>query len=229
MKKTFGFYGIIWAIILALFNAIVFIIPHFTTFGGAFWVGYIFITLAFIGQLICAFFAFKAPDKQKLFYNIPLVTLSYGGLIAMLSAGAICMKTPLIPPWVGIILCLVVLAFNAVAVIKAVYVSSVVSKIDSKVKEQTYFMKNLTIDALHLYTTCSNAQLKPVAKKVYEAVRYADPMSTDALLKEEKDIESSFSDFKDAIACQDTANAENLANKVLFDINLRNEKCKLLK
>ena len=229
MKKTFGFYAIIWAIFLALFNAIVFIIPHFTTFGGAFWVGYIFITLAFIGQLICAFFAFKAHSKQKLFYNVPLVTLSYGGLIAMLSAGAICMKTPFIPDWLGIILCLMVLAFNAVAVIKAVYVSSVVSGIDEKVKTQVYFMKNLTVDALHLYTTCANERLKPVAKKVYEAVRYSDPMSSDALFNEENDIKLSFSQFKDAIVKEDTENAEKLANKVLSDISLRNEKCKLLK
>lgn len=229
MKKTFGFYAIIWAIFLALFNAIVFIIPHFTAFGGAFWVGYIFITLAFIGQLICAFFAFKADNKQKLFYNIPLITLSYGGLIAMLSAGAICMKIPFLPEWLGIILCLTVLAFNAVAVIKAVYLSSTVSEIDNKVKEKTYFMKNLTLDALHLYSTCESDALKPMAKKVYEAVRYSDPMSSEALFNEENDVQLSFSEFKDAILREDMVSAEKAANKVLSDINLRNEKCKLLK
>ena len=83
MKKTFGFFSIIWAIFLALFNVIVFVTPNeaggMTKFGGAFWVGYIFITIAFIGQLVCAFFAFKPSDKQKVFYNIPLVTISYAG------------------------------------------------------------------------------------------------------------------------------------------------------
>lgn len=229
MKKTFGFYAIIWAIFLLLFNVTVFVIPHFTTFGGAFWVGYIFITLAFIGQLICAFFAFIADSKQKLFYNIPLITLSYSGLIAMLSAGAVCMKTPFIPDWLGIILCFTVLAFNAVAVIKALYVSTAVSGIDEKVKEKTYFMKNLTLDALHLYTTCNNESLKPMAKNVYEAVRYSDPMSSEALFNEENDIQVSFSEFKDAILKEDMVSAEKKASKVLADINKRNEKCKLLK
>ena len=50
MKKTFGFFAIIWALFLALFNVIVFVTPNeaggMTKFGGAFWVGYIFITIA---------------------------------------------------------------------------------------------------------------------------------------------------------------------------------------
>ena len=114
MKKTFGFFSIIWAIFLALFNVIVFVTPNeaggMTKFGGAFWVGYIFITIAFIGQLVCAFFAFKPSDKQKVFYNIPLVTISYAGLIVMLIAGTACMAIPNLPNWIGIIVCAIALA-----------------------------------------------------------------------------------------------------------------------
>lgn len=229
MKKTFGFFAIIWAITLALFNAVVFLIPHFTEYGGAFWVGYIFITIAFIGQLACAFFAFRAKNNQNLFYNIPLITLSYGGLVAMFASGTLCMKIPFLPEWLGIIICLITLATNIIAIIKAVFAASIVSGIDTKVKEQTYFMKNLTIDALHLYSTCNNDQLKDVTKKVYEAVRYSDPMSSDAISDEENAIKISFQDFKDAVNANDVANAESLADKVLADIKLRNEKCKLLK
>ena len=76
MKKTFRFYSICWLISLALFNAIIFITPNemggMTKFGGAFWVGYIFITIAFIGQLACAFFAFSPNSLQKVVYNISL-------------------------------------------------------------------------------------------------------------------------------------------------------------
>ncbi len=229
MKKTFGFYAIIWAIFLALFNAIVFIIPSFTKFGGAFWVGYIFITLAFIGQLACAYFAFSAKNKQNLFYNIPLITLSYSGLISMFGAGAICMKVPFLPEWLGVIICLIVLAVNAVAVIKAAFAASVVSDIDTRVKQQTYFMKNLTLEALHLYTITNAPELKELAKKVYEAVRYSDPLSSDALESEENTIKISFADFENAVNTGDSANAEKLADKVISDVKLRNEKCKLLK
>ena len=113
MKKSIGVYSIIWAICLAIFNVIVFVTPNeiggVSKFSGSFWVGYIFITIAFIGQLVCAFFAFKPSDKQKVFYNIPLVTISYAGLIVMLIAGTACMAIPNLTNWIGIIVCLLVL------------------------------------------------------------------------------------------------------------------------
>ena len=43
MKKNFKFYAITWAILLALFNILVFLTPNeaagMTKFGGAFWSG----------------------------------------------------------------------------------------------------------------------------------------------------------------------------------------------
>lgn len=80
-------------------------------FNGAFGAGYIFITIAFVGQLGCAYKAFKAENLKKMFYNIPLISVSYTGLIAMLVVGTVCMAVPFIPYWVGIIACLLVLAF----------------------------------------------------------------------------------------------------------------------
>ena len=78
MKKTFNYYSICWLISLAVFNVIAFVTPNeiagISKFTGAFWVGYIFITLAFIGQLGCAYNAFKAENLKKLFYNIPLIS-----------------------------------------------------------------------------------------------------------------------------------------------------------
>ena len=69
-------------------------------------VGYIFITLAFIGQLVCSYFALKAESLQKMFYNIPLITISYTGLIVMLIVGALAMAIPNLPNWVGIVMIL---------------------------------------------------------------------------------------------------------------------------
>ena len=110
MNKKFKYYALIWAILLAVFNVICFVTPSeaagMSKFGGAFWAGYIFITLAFIGQLVCAYFALKTDDKTKLFYNIPIIRVSYTGLILTLVFGALCMAIPNLPNWVGIIVCL---------------------------------------------------------------------------------------------------------------------------
>ncbi|MBE6582872.1 MAG: hypothetical protein E7648_06390 [Ruminococcaceae bacterium] len=233
MKKTIGLFSTIWAICLALFNVIVFVTPHeaggMAKFGGAFWVGYIFITIAFIGQLACAFFAFKPGDKQKVFYKTPLVTTSYAGLIVMLIAGTACMAIPNLPNWVGIIVCVLVLAITAIAVISAAFAASVVADTDQKVKGKTIFIKSLTADAEHLMKVSKTTELKSLTKKVYDAIRYSEPMSNAALVEVEKKIRNGFSDFENAIVGEDIELAAPIADELLSLIDLRNSKAKLTK
>ena len=233
MNKNFKFYLSIWAVLVAIFNVAAFVSPAeaagMNKFGGAFWAGYIFITIAFIGQLVCAFFAFKPSDKQKVFYNIPLVTISYAGLIVMLIAGAACMAIPNLPNWIGIIVCLLVLAITAIAVLSAAFAASVVTEIDQRVKVKTFFIKSLTVDAEHLMNTSKTAELKALAKKVYEAVRYSDPMSNAVLVEVEEKIQNGFSDFENAVNGEDFELATSTADELLSLIDIRNKKCKLLK
>ena len=233
MKKTFRYYGICWLIALAVFNVITFLIPNGTAginkFTDSFWVGYIFITAAFIGQLGCAFKAFGAGDTQKFFYSIPLVTISYAGLAAMLTAGSVCMAVPTVPHWAGIIVCLLVLAFYAVSVIKASAAAGLVSKTDEKIKTQTQFIKLLATDAEHLMVSAATAELKAEAKKVYEAIRYSDPMSNDALKDIEGQIQSEFTFFSQAVKSEDLELACSVAKELLNFIDGRNKKCKTLK
>jgi len=229
MKKTFGFFSAIWAIALALFNVIVFVTPNIAKFSETFWTGYIFITIAFIGQLICAFFAFKPSDKQKVFYNIPLVTIGYTGLIVMLVVGTICMIVPTLPNWIGIIVCLLVLGITAIAVLTATFAASVVTEIDQRIKTKTFFIKSLTVDAEHLMNTAKTNELKALAKKVYEAVRYSDPMSNAVLVEVEEKIQNGFSDFENAVNGEDFELASSTADELLSLIDVRNKKCKLLK
>lgn len=233
MNKRFGFFAVIWAISLALFNVICFVTPSeaagFNKFGGAFWTGYIFITFAFIGQLVCAFFAFKLSNKQKVFYNIPLVTISYAGLIVVLIAGTACMAIPNLPNWIGIIVCLFVLAITAIAVLPATFAASVVTDIDQRVKVKTFFVKSLTVDAEHLMNTAKSTELKALAKKVYEAVRYSDPMSNAVFVEVEEKIQNGFSEFENAVIGEDFELASSTANELLSLIDIRNNKCKLLK
>ncbi len=233
MKKNFKIYAVCWAILIAVFNIICFATPceaaGMTKFGGAFWAGYIFITLAFIGQLFCAFMAFKAENSQKLFYNLPIITVSYTGLILTIVFGALCMAIPNLPNWVGIIVCLAILAFTAIAVIKASAAAEIVSKTDEKVKAQTAFIKEMTAEAQNLTNRANAPKLKEYCKKVYEALRYSDPMSNDQLTDIESRIKEEFATFTDAIISDDLSATESSLNELLALIEDRNYKCKLLK
>ena len=233
MKNSFKIYSLIWAICLAVFNVITFVTPNeiggVSKFSGSFWVGYIFITIAFLGQLACAFVAFKAENLKKFFYNIPLLSISYGGLVTMLVVGSIFMAVPALPEWIAIIVCIIILAFNAIAIIKATAAADIVSAIDEKIKAQTFFIKSLSVDAQSLMTSAKSDELRAECKKVYEALRYSDPMSNDGLKSVEDLIGERFSELSSAVKANEIENSANLADEIVALVDSRNKRCRSLK
>ena len=62
MKKIFKLYLVIWAALLAAFNIVSFVSVGWAgheKYTPSFWFGYALITIAFLGQLGCAYFALR--------------------------------------------------------------------------------------------------------------------------------------------------------------------------
>lgn len=232
MKKNFKYFIAVWAVLLALFHIIAFVSVGWEDqekYTVSFWIGYAVILFAFIGQLFCAYKAFKAENSQKLFYNIPLIRISYTGLILSFIFGGLCMLIPALPYWVGIILCALLLAFTAVSVIKGLAAADIVSSRDDQVKMKTAFLKGLTADAEGLMEQAASETMKISAKKVYEAVRSSDPVSSPALEGVEAQIADTFSVFSSAVAAGDEEKAKGLTEEILRLLGDRNKKCRLAK
>ena len=232
MNRTFRSYSIIWAIMLAIFNVVSFVsvgLIWFEKYSPSFWIGYIFITLAFVGQLVCSYYAFKETKIEKFFYNLSLFKISYTGLVLTLVFGGLCMIISPLPYYVGVILCTIVLGFNAIAVVMATVAIDAVEKVDQKIKTQTFFIKSLTVDADSLMARAKSESVKAECKKVYEAVRYSDPMSNDALSSVESEITIRFAKLSDAVANDDAEKVAEIAGEVVLLVGERNKKCKLLK
>lgn len=233
MKKNFKLYTLIWVILLAVWCVVVFLVQPITpgyvmNYDARFWIAFVCVVAAFIGNLVCAYFAFKEENLKKLFYNLPLITVSRAALIAMLIIGSVLILIPNCPAWIAAIVCVVILAFNAVAVVKASWAAEAVEKIDEKIAAQTSFIKNLTVDAESILARAKSDAVKAECKKVYEAVRYSDPMSNEALAGSESQITLKFNDFSSAVT-EGADNIEELADELVFLIGERNKKCKLLK
>ena len=232
MNRTFRSYSIIWAIMLAIFNVVSFVsvgLIWFEKYSPSFWIGYIFITLAFVGQLVCSYYAFKETKIEKFFYNLSLFKISYTGLVLTLVFGGLCMIISPLPYYVGVILCTIVLGFNAIAVVMATVAIDAVEKVDQKIKTQTFFIKSLTVDADSLMARAKSESVKAECKKVYEAVRYSDPMSNDALSSVESEITIRFAKLSDAVANDDAEKVAEIAGEVVLLVGERNKKCKVLK
>ena len=232
MKKNFKFYAIGWALLLIIFNVIAFVSVGWAgqeKYTSSFWIGYVFITAMFIGQLICSVMAFKADSAKKLFYRIPLIRTSYAGLICSFIFGGLCMLISPLPYWVGVILCAIVLVANVLSVIKATAAIEEVERVDEKVKEQTFFIKSLTIDANTLTANAKSEAVKSECQKVYEAIRYSDPMSSDALASVEAQITIQFHALSEAVDGDDADLVVEIAKNLTVLIEDRNKKCKLFK
>ncbi len=231
MKKTAIFYTVSWFIALALFNVITFVTPSDAgnKFEGSFWAGYIFITVAFVGYLACTIFALMRNTLSKTFYSLPLIHIGYVGLLAMLIAGGVCMAVYMIEDWVAIIICAVLLCVYIIALLKAGASATLVSELDARVAAQTALMHQLTNEAKAVMLGTQGESLRAEAKKVYEALRYADPTDHAKLAELNWQIKGGVSAFSSAVKKEDVELAIVEAQNLLNMIEARNMQLKKLK
>lgn len=229
MKKNFKTYIVIWAIGLAIFNIIAFLIPGDDKFNPNFFLGYAFITLSYVLQLGVGYFAFKEDNRNKVFLNLPTVTIGFTTLVCTTIVSVITMAVEGIPGWLGAILCFVCFAIGAIAILGAKAAADTVSAIDDKIKTKTFFIKAFTGNLDTLVSQAPSAEIKAEVQKVYEAVRYSDPMSNEALAPIESQISMKFNQLSDAALGNDLQSVEVLAKEMIVLVNDRNNKCKLLK
>lgn len=227
MKKSFKLYAMIWTISIVAFNIISFIAPTIKT--GSFWVGYTLITLMFIVQIVCSYLFFKQNTKEKMFLNMPIITISYMALFVSIIVGTIFMAVTELPIWIAVIISSLVTAFYLIAIISMKPAIDTIENVDKKVKVQTLFIKSLNIDAQTLKQKASNNEIISIAEKVCEAIRYSDPVSDESLASCENQITLKFKEFEKSVIENNTEVAEKTSNELIILINDRNQKCKLLK
>ena len=234
MKKILGIYVAIWVLCLALFNVLAFLVPALPTFPkyeAGFWIGYAVTTVAYIANLFASIRFMRGnerKDAERRLFHIPLVQKSVTALAIMTVIGGVCVAISAIPAYIGAILCVVVVVFYVISILKATIAVSEVERVGENVKQKTQFIKMLTVDASALDSRASS-EAKALTHKVYEAIRYADPMSDNALSSVEDKLKAAFESFEKAIDINDITEATTLAQTVLALVSERNAKCKALK
>ena len=84
----------------------------------------------------------------------------------------------------------------------------------------------MTADAQALMVCADDTQIKSDCKKVYEALRYSDPMSNSALVEINNRLSDKMHQFSESVKVNDVDNTNVLADELLRIINERNIKCK---
>lgn len=232
MKKGFKFYVIAWAIMFILFNLAVWFLPQeftilgatYEKFGGVSRVTLALLEACFLLHLFLTALALNRKKLSAIFYRLPLIRLSYGCVVVTLIVAVVAMLA-IVPSWIPLALALLVLAVYIFAILKAEVAATLVEGVDGKVKSKTAFIRELTVDAESLMARAKTPEAKALAKKVFETVRYSDPVSVPALQKQEARILDAFGRFAHAVT-GDGTDAPALAEEVLALIAARNKSCK---
>ncbi len=227
MNKNFKTYALIWAIILVAFSAIVFVVP--IEKNSNFYIAYGFTSAAFLIQLACAYVAFNAKNKERLFLNIPLIRISNTGLVLTFITSIVFIAVKELPIWIGAIIWIAIIAFTLISVIKVNAAADVVERVETKTNNKISVMKNLTVDAQSIVNRAKNESIKSECRKVYEKLRYSDPVSSSELESIEKQIENRLIMFSDAVDKSNEEKVKEISEELINLIDNRNNKCRILK
>lgn len=232
MKKTFQSYLIIWASLLALYNLIVFVvrpIPGFVIrYDERFWITWIVVIATYGGQLYCAHRVFNAQTKDDRFLRAPLIFKSYSFLISATLVGSILMLIPDCPEWIAAIVSVALLVFHIITIVKIDMAGDAISEVSDRVKDQTLFIRSMTMEADSLIPHAKDEASRVAVKKVYEAFRLSEPRSVDALSGIESQITIRFNQFATAVTTNN-GDVTGLSEELIILINDRNKRCIMLK
>ena len=95
--------------------------------------------------------------------------------------------------------------------------------------DRTRFIKTLACDAEALVSKAQDEEIRAAAKKVYEAVRYSDPLSTPTLAPIEEKLSAAFSALSKASGENNAAAFSAAAREFLQVLQERNTQCRQLK
>ena len=193
VKNTVGI-GLIYAILLGVFNLLTFTI--FKTRTDVFWLSYGFMTFAFVVQIVSMFVAFVPTDVETAFFGIPLASFSVFYLCAELVIGAVFMIFQQVSFTLALIIQILLLAAFLIIAIISVLSANTVQAISDKVKENVFNLKSVLVDIEMMRDSCTDPELKVALRKLSETVQYSDPMSNEAIASVEQRITRKVSELQ---------------------------------
>ena len=208
---------------LGVYNLCVFLLA--SNYTSTFWVSYIFTTIAFFAQIIVGLI-FGKSDTDSKFIQLPL--FYFGGIyfVIQLVVGILFMIIP-ISVTLPLILQVIILAIYLSIILTSTIAKEQITKTEANIKTETFNIKMLTLDAEHLYMSEVNENKKSELKKLYEAIRYSDPMcTTEAIKNLDLQIDSAFKSLSTIV---DSCSVEDLSKEIKPILDLlakRNLLCK---
>lgn len=190
---------------------------------------YIFVMLAFIGQLICTKIFLSQETLKKTFYNYPIFKISLQGLVLTFIFAMVFCIVPSFSPVISFVLFLITLLFTVSKCILAKTAANMVNAKDENIAMKTQYIKILKGETDSLFSRTKDMKEKNLVKAVVDAVKYSDPVSIPELIDIEKDLVAKFEDIKSNINKDSFDTLKSACDEFINVLNDRNAKIKSLK
>ena len=109
------------------------------------------------------------------------------------------------------------------------YMNNLDTSSDFKIKARTSFVRLSTADAEGYMEKAKSAEAKECCRKVQEALRFADPMSTETLQDIEQQITSRMFSLGEAVSTDDINLIRSISEEVVSLVNDRERLCRAIK
>lgn len=226
-KNKLRFY-IVLAILFVVLSVIAFALPLAKT--AAFWLSYLFAVIAIAVQIYAYPKAFDGPSVKSKFYGFPLARVSTIYLAVQLVLSLIFMLAgKWVPAWLAVILFVLLLGAAAIGFIAAEGVRDEVERQDVVHKANVSTMRALQSKAVFVASQCEDAETKKALDAFAEALRFSDPVSSDALADIEENLTGLVEELGNAVMDKDYSAARSLCAKASTLLADRNRMCKLNK
>lgn len=213
---------IILGVVFILFNVIAFAVPTAKT--ATFWIAYAFTVIAFALQIGTWSAVFKADDTLKSkFLGIPIIHIGIVYLAFQLIAFAVFMVFPLIPSWITVIVCALILGISTICLISSDVTRDEINRVEEKVNQKVFYIRELQADVEILAEQEQNPEIKTSLTRLAEKIRYSDPMSNVALADLEARIREKVT------ALRTTDHKLEIITELDLLLAERNRKAKILK
>ena len=230
-KNRLRFY-ISLGIVFAVFTVIAFAVPFERN--AVFWLSYVFALVAMGAQLYAYPRALDLDghDVRSKFYGFPLARIATAYLVVQLALSLVFMvlaKYVDVKTWIPFVAYVLILGISAIGFIAADTMRDEVERQDTVHKANVGTMRALQPKAGCGASQCDDAETKKALDAVAEALRFSDPVSSDALADIEENLTGLVEELGNAVMDKDYAAAKSLCTKASSLLADRNRMCKLNK
>lgn len=220
---------IVLAILFVVYTVIAFAIPFHKN--GTFILSYLFSVVALGMQIYVFRISFqRGSDVKSKFYGFPIAKIGVVYLLVQIIVSLIMMALSIIVPiWLALIIQAIILAAAGVGVIAADVMRNEIQRQDTVLRKDVSAMRTMQSKMRMVAGQCADTEITEDINRLSEALRYSDPVSSQAIAGIEMELSNLIDELQQAVMDQEYSSARELCKKALLTLEERNRLCKLNK